>query len=112
MIQSVELFDRNDRDRKIVVHEMISVCRRNGADILLAEVCACAQDEKRCYMHGTEEEWINNIAVGISQSYLRACIQEHGTPTINQPTTLGSQQVRVLPPIQGSPKILEQTPDR
>ena len=39
-------------------------------------------------------------------------VQEHGTPKINQPTALSWQQVRALPPVQGSPKILEQKSGR
>ena len=64
VIQSVELLDRNDRDRKTVVHDMISVCRRDGADIPLAVVCAFARDGKSCYLHGTEEDWRKKIAAG------------------------------------------------
>ena len=56
VIQSVELLERNERDRKTMVHEMVSVCRRESADIPLALVCAFARDGKSCYMHGTEEE--------------------------------------------------------
>ena len=49
VIQSVELLDRNDRDHKTVVHDMISVCRRDDADIPFAVVCAFARDGQSCY---------------------------------------------------------------
>ena len=56
VIQSVKLFEQNDRDRKVVVHDMISVCRHKGIEIPLAVLCGFARDTKRCYMHGAEEE--------------------------------------------------------
>ena len=43
---------------------MISVCRRDGADIPLAVVCAFARDGKSCYLHRTEEEWKKKVAAG------------------------------------------------
>ena len=64
VIQSVELMERNACDRKTVVHDMISICRRKGTDFPLAVVCAFARDRKSCYMHGTEEEWQKKIAAG------------------------------------------------
>ena len=62
VIQSVELFEQNDRDRKEVVHDVISVCRHKGIEIPLAVLCGFARDRKRCYMHETEEEWKMRIA--------------------------------------------------
>ena len=47
-----------------------------------------------------------------SQSYPSTYIQEHDTPKINQPTGLGWQQVRALPPVQFSLNVLEQKPGR
>ena len=64
MVQPIELSERNDRDRKTMVNEMVSVCRRNGADIPLAAVCAFARGGKSCYMHGKEKEWKKKIAAG------------------------------------------------
>ena len=64
MIQSVELLDRNDRDHKTMVREMVSFCRGKSANIPLAVVCAFARDGKSYYMHGTEEEWKKKIAAG------------------------------------------------
>ena len=57
VIQSVELFEQNDRDRKVVVHDMISVCRHKGIEIPLAVLYGFARNRKRCYMYGTEDEW-------------------------------------------------------
>ena len=63
-IKAVELLERNDRDRKTMVHEMVSVYCCKSADIPLAIVCAFARDGKSCYMRGTEEEWKKKIAAG------------------------------------------------
>ena len=61
MIQSVKLLERNDRDHKTTVIEMVSVCHLKSTDISLAVVYSLARDGKSCYMHGTEEKWTNKI---------------------------------------------------
>ena len=64
VIRSVRLFEQNDRDRKVVVHNMISVCHHKGIEIPLAVLCGFARDGKRCYMRGMEKEWKKKIAAG------------------------------------------------
>ena len=64
VIQSVELIERNTCDRKIIIHQGISICLCKGANIPFVVVRAFARDGKSCYMHGTEEDWQKTIAAG------------------------------------------------
>ena len=61
MIQSVELLERSNRDRKTIDHEMISIYRRKSADIPLAVVFTLARDGKS---KKWRKKWRKKIAAG------------------------------------------------
>lgn len=64
VIQSIELKELNEKGRRTVVHDLVSICRRRSEEVQLSLHCAFARDEKACFLHGTEEEWRAEIAKG------------------------------------------------
>ena len=55
VIQSIELKELDEKGRRTVVHDLVSICRRCSEDVHLGLHCAFARDEKRCFLHGTED---------------------------------------------------------
>ncbi|CAM9606721.1 unnamed protein product [Pylaiella littoralis] len=64
VIQSVELKELSAKGRRTEVHDLVSVCRRCSGTVPLAMHCAFAREGKRCFLHGTEDEWAAEVAAG------------------------------------------------
>ena len=51
---SIELKKLNGKNRRTVVHDLVSICRRCTEDVHLGLHCAFARDEQRLFLRGTE----------------------------------------------------------
>ncbi|CAM9433372.1 unnamed protein product [Pylaiella littoralis] len=64
VIQSVELKEDNEKGRRTVVHDLVSISQRCSEGVHLGLHCAFARDGERCFLHGTEDEWKAEVAKG------------------------------------------------
>ena len=86
IIQSVQRTSPNYKGRTIDVHDLVSISRRCTLDVPLAVVCAFARDGKRCFFHGTEEEWRRKVDHGTpEEKQLMLCGNCYSSGTIRFP---------------------------
>ena len=85
-IQSVQRTSPSEKGRTIDVHDLVSISRRRTPDVPLAVVCAFARDGKRCFFHGTEEEWRRKVDHGTpEEKQLMLCGKCYSSATIRFP---------------------------